>query len=304
MSATDRPLAILNPAAVGGRCGKQAAHALSRLKAGGIEADVTYTSRAGDGTRLARAAWAEGRREIIAIGGDGTSYEVVNGLFPEAKDGPAGDRPTLGFLPLGTGNSFLRDFTDRGAEHSIQAIVEGRSQPCDVIELECREASVFYINILSFGFTAEVGALTNRRFKRLGQAGYNVSTVLKVLGLRSHVFPMSVDGAERDETPCTFVSLNNSRFTGGKMMMAPHADTADGKVAVVVVGEMGRIELLRTFPKIFEGTHVDHPAINATKATEIAFDVPGPIDLMIDGEVICMTPRHLRVLPGALNVRV
>jgi len=111
-----RFFAIVNPAAGGGRCGKLAPASLERVRQAGVELEVTQTSRAGEATDLARAAYAKGYRNFLAVGGDGTSYEIVNGLFPEAE---TQGRPALGFLPLGTGNSFLRDFTSRGVEHTI-----------------------------------------------------------------------------------------------------------------------------------------------------------------------------------------
>src|SRR5208283_5038037 len=100
--------------------------------------DLVETRGAGEATQIAREAYARGRREFIAVGGDGTSYEIVNGLFPEAS---AGERATLGFLPLGTGNSFLRDFSERGVEHAIESLIVGRRQSCDV--LRCGTAVEF-----------------------------------------------------------------------------------------------------------------------------------------------------------------
>src|SRR5580704_16108986 len=122
-------LAIVNPAAGGGRSRKLLPAALERLRTGGVEVEVTETRAAGDATRIAREAYQKGRRHFIAVGGDGTSYEIVNGLYPQAENG---DRPTLAFLPLGTGNSFLREFSSRGVEHAIEALVAGRTRPCDV----------------------------------------------------------------------------------------------------------------------------------------------------------------------------
>ena len=106
--------------------------------------------------------------EFLAVGGDGTAYEIVNGLFPEARR-PGGP---LGFLPLGTGNSFLRDFTARGVEHTIEALKNGSRRSCDVIRFVTRRANFTYLNLLSLGFPADVGELTNRRFKRWGELGY------------------------------------------------------------------------------------------------------------------------------------
>ena len=107
--------AVVNPAAGGGRCRKLVAPALERLRAGGIKLEAVETDAPGQGAGLTRDAYARGFRKFIAVGGDGTAYEIVNGLFPGAEPG---ERLTLGFLPLGTGNSFLRDFTDRGVEYA------------------------------------------------------------------------------------------------------------------------------------------------------------------------------------------
>jgi diacylglycerol kinase (ATP) len=110
-------LAIVNPAAGGGRCGRMAQDALAKLRTAQLDIEVAETSGPGQATSLARAAYARGCRQFIAVGGDGTACEIVNGLFPEAAGGlSAGvdQRPTLGFLPLGTGNSFLRPLSKTG----------------------------------------------------------------------------------------------------------------------------------------------------------------------------------------------
>lgn len=304
--ATDAHLAIVNPAAGGGRCGAHFAAAVDRLRAQGVEIDVVETSRAGQATEIARAAYREGRRTFVAVGGDGTSYEIVNGLFPDAATARGDDRPALGFLPMGTGNSFLRDFTDAGAEYSLQAIVEGRRRDCDVMCLRHRdgseEGSVHWINILSIGFVAQVNGLRARRFKAWGEAGYVLAVVTAVAGLKSVPFPMRVDGGELDGEPLVFASFNNSRFTGGKMMMAPEADTADGLIDFIRVAPLGRVSLLATFPKIFKGTHVRHPAVTQTKVRTIDFDLDHPIDVMVDGEALQLTPTRLEVLPSALRI--
>ena len=102
----ERYLAIVNPAAGGGRCGREAPAVISALRDTGLDVEVRETRAAGDGTRLAREAYRQGTRRFIGVGGDGTGFEIVNGLFPEALD--SAERPWLGFLPLGTGNSRQR----------------------------------------------------------------------------------------------------------------------------------------------------------------------------------------------------
>ena len=295
-------LAVINPAAGGGRCGKRFPAALERLREAGVQVDTAETSGPGQATDIVRKAWAEGRRRFIAVGGDGTGYEVVNGLFPEAAESE--DTPVLGFLPLGTGNSFLRDFTDQGAEHTIEALAKGARRSCDVIRLNHAKGQLHYINLLSIGFVADVNGLRARRFKRWGEFGYILAVVTAVASLRARAYPMKIDEGELDEALQVFASFNNSKFTGGKMMMAPHAETDDGKIAVVRVGELGRIGLLMTFPKIFKGTHVEHPAVTTCQATRVDLEIEEEIDVMVDGEALQVVPRALEVLPGALQVVV
>ncbi|MCA9660842.1 MAG: diacylglycerol kinase family lipid kinase [Myxococcales bacterium] len=298
-------LAIVNPAAGGGACGKRAPEALDRLRDAGLTIDVRDTRSAGEAERIAREAYREGQRDFIAVGGDGTSFEVVNGLFGgvDLEGRAAEDVPHLGLLPLGTGNSFLRDFTDAGAEYAIESILQGRTRSCDVIRLTHPGGQVHFINIFSIGFVADVGDLRNRRFSALGEFGYIVGVILKTAGLHTYTFPMAIDGGPQDRGETTFISINNSRFTGGQMEMAPSADTGDGLLDVIRVGALSRISLLRTFPKIFKGTHLSNPAVTTFQAKAVDFEIPAPIPCMIDGEMLDLQPQRLEVLPGALRVR-
>lgn len=303
MSETGSHLAVVNPAAGGGRCGRRYRTALDRLRAEGLEVDAVETTGPGQATDLVRSAYREGRRRFIAVGGDGTSYEIVNGLFPEAAGAPEADRPCLGFLPMGTGNSFLRDFTEEGAEYALRAIVDGRQRPCDVIRLEHADGVLHYINLLSIGFVADVNGLRSRRFSGWGEMGYVAAVVTEVAGLRCKAFPMRIDG-QGDDAPMVFASFNNSRFTGGKMMMAPEARTDDGFIDYVRVAPLTRLDLLRTFPKIFKGTHVAHPAVSTAKVEAVEFALEEEIDVMVDGEALRVVPRRLEVLVKALDVQV
>jgi len=293
-------LAIVNPAAGGGRSRKLLSPALDRLRAGGLTIEVEQTKGSGDATRITREAYRRGQRNFIAVGGDGTSYEVVNGLFPEAG---ASEPPTLGFLPLGTGNSFLRDFSDRGVEHAIESLIAGRIQMSDVLRLRHRTGVIHYINLLSVGFPADVATLRARRFSGQGEFGYIISIFLGLARLQRRPFPVRVDGeTEFDRRRCLFLTFNNSKFTGGTMMIAPKAEVDSGLIEYVRWGPIGRLGLMRNLPRLYDGTHIEHPLAERKAVKRIEFDLNAAVDVMVDGEVLTLHCEELDVLPGALRV--
>lgn len=299
MSERASYLAIVNRAAGGGRSYKMLGPALDRLRAGGVAVDIEETRAAGDATRIAREAYASGRRNFIAVGGDGTSYEIVNGLFPEASR----ERPTLGFLPLGTGNSFLRDFSDRGVEHAIESLIAQRKQPCDVLRMRHRHGVIHYINLLSVGFPADVATLRARRFSGSGELGYFISIFLGLARLQRRPFPVRVDGeTDFDRRRCLFLTFNNSKFTGGTMMIAPKAEVSSGLIEYVRWSAIGRLGLVRNLPRLYDGTHIEHPLAERKAVRRVEFDLSSPVDVMVDGEVLTLHCEELDTLPAALNV--
>lgn len=295
-------LAIINPAAGGGRCRKLVGPAMERLRAGGLAIESVETKSQGEATQRARDAYHQGWRNFIAVGGDGTSYEVVNGLFPEAL---GGEQPTLAFLPLGTGNSFLRDFSDRGVEFAVEALLARRSRPCDVLRLTHKDGALHYINLLSVGFSADVATLRARRFSRWGELGYQTAIFICLARFRRRPFPLSVDGEKNiDRRPCLFLTFSNSKFTGGTMMIAPKAEVDDGLIEFVRWGPIGRIGLVRNLPTLYDGTHIQHPLAERRAAKRIDFFLDEAVDCMIDGEVLTLHCQTLEALPSALNVVV
>jgi diacylglycerol kinase (ATP) len=293
-------LAIVNPAAGGGRCRKMLGPVLERLRSNQVAIDTVETKRSGDATRIAREAYANGQRKFIAVGGDGTSYEIVNGLFPEAS---AGELPTLGFLPLGTGNSFLKDFSDRGLEHAIDSLIANRTRASDVLRLRHREGILHYINLLSVGFPADVATLRARRFSKQGELGYFISIFLSLARLQRRPFPVRADHEkEFDRRRCLFLTFNNSKFTGGTMMIAPKAEVNSGFIEYVRWGPIGRFGLIRNLPTLYDGTHIQHPLAECKAVKRVEFDLPSPVDVMVDGEVLTLHCEELDVLPSALNV--
>jgi diacylglycerol kinase (ATP) len=226
----------------------------------------------------------------------------LNGVFAgRAKV----DRIALGFLPLGTGNSFLRDFTKDGAESSLQALLENRHRAVDLLRLTHAGGEIYSFNLLSIGFTADVAALTNRAFKPFGHLGYLLGVFVRVAQLRRRSFALRCDDdQEWDERRCLFLTFNNSKYTGGTMLIAPHADPTDGLIEFVRWGPIGRLGLLRNLSKLYDGSHIRHPLASRRAVRRVEFRVPAPVDFMIDGEVVTVECRVLDVLPAAVDVYI
>src|SRR5215469_8050619 len=267
----ERFFAIVNPAAGGGRSAK-----------------------------LARQAYNQGYRQFLAVGGDGTAHETLNGIFSGRK---SVERVALGFLPLGTGNSFLKDFTKNGAAASTEALLQNRKRPIDLIRLNHATGEVFSFNLLSIGFTADVATLTNRAFKPLGPFGYLLGVFVRMVQLNRRSFALRCDeDQEWDERRSLFLTFNNSKYTGGKMLIAPQANPADGLIEFVRWGPIGRLGLLRNLPRLYDGSHIKHPLASRRAVRHVEFNIATPVDIMIDGEVATLECRSLEVIPAAIDV--
>src|SRR5258708_25919707 len=222
----DRFFAIVNPAAGGGRSAKLAGPALAGLREKGLKIDVVASTGPGYDVELAREAYEQGYRRFIAVGGDGTAHEILNGVYERAR---GKERIALGFLPLGTGNSFLRDFTKDGAGASLEALIQGRKRAVDLIRLTHTKGEIYSFNLLSLGFTADVGALTNRYFKPFGYLGYLLGVFVRVAQLRRRAFTLRCDeDAEWDDRRALFLTFNNSKNTAAPIPIPPAPDPTAG----------------------------------------------------------------------------
>jgi diacylglycerol kinase (ATP) len=298
----DRFFAIVNPAAGGGRSAKLAGPALARLREKRLQVDVIASTGPGHAIQLAREAYEQGYRRFLAVGGDGTAHEILNGVF---ADRVTVERIALGFLPLGTGNSFLRDFADDGGASSMQALIENRKRSVDLIRLKHAAGEIYSFNLLSIGFTADVAALTNRMFKPFGHLGYLLGVFVRVAQLRRRSFALRCDDdPEWDERRSLFLTFNNSKYTGGTMLIAPQADATDGLIEFVRWGPIGRLGLLRNLPRLYDGTHLEHPLASRRAVRRVEFRAAAPVDVMIDGEVATLECRSLDVLPGAVDIYI
>jgi diacylglycerol kinase (ATP) len=184
-------------------------------------------------------------------------------------------------------------------------LLHNPQRSCDVIRLTHAEGEFYFINLLTLGFAADVAALANRRFKKLGTAGYLLAVIASVATLQWQVFPLRVDGAaEYDRRACLFLAFNNTRCTGGNMIIAPNANPCDGLIEYVRWSPIGRVGLLRTLPRLFDGSHVNHALASCAAVRRVEFDLEGPVNVTLDGESMRLECQRLEILPAALDILV
>ena len=187
----------------------------------------------------------------------------------------------------------------------MQALEARRSRPCDVLRLVHKDGAIYYTNLLSVGFAADVAALRHRRFSALGRFGYLLSVFLSLARLDRRPFPVRFEGQQEfDARRCLFLTFNNSKFTGGTMMIAPDAVTDDGLIEYVRWGPIGRLGLIRNLSTLYDGTHTRHPLAERQAVRRVEFQLDAPVDVMVDGEVLTLECQAIEVLPGALRVVV
>jgi len=297
-----KTLLVVNPAAGHGHGRKVFDQLEPRLRSAFPDLEIRVSEYAGHAVEIGREAAGAGYDRLLCLGGDGTPYELLNGLYSEGR--PA-RRPEIGQIPAGTGNSFLRDFDITTPDQALDAIVAGRRRPVDLVEFEEQERGKtvrrYSLNIIGVGLIADILRLTNERLKFLGAAGYSMAVLARLVrGMSNHIV-IEADG-HRLEADNSALVISNSKFTGGKMKIAPNADAADGKADIVLFNDVNRREIVSIFSGVFSGQHAGHPKVHMRQAATISVECDPPLRLMADGELIGWTPLRLKVLPAELVV--
>jgi diacylglycerol kinase (ATP) len=290
-------LLVANPCAGHGRAGRLLAEVSDVCRDLGLEVDTRLTERPGHATEIIEAENLAPFDGLLAAGGDGTVFEAVNGLFRN----PAGPVVPFGVLPMGTGNSFSRDLgLERGRVRQALELVAGRAtRKVDVGRCRTGDRVLYYLNILGLGFVSDVTA-TAAKFKLLGNASYTIGVVYRTAFLSTFRLELELDG-DVIEREATFLEISNSRFTAD-FLMAPGAKIDDGLLNVTLLGKISRRRLLRLFPTVFKGEHIQYPEVETFTARSIKVVSDRPKILSPDGELIGTTPAEVTCLHRALDV--
>jgi YegS/Rv2252/BmrU family lipid kinase len=299
-------VAILNPRSGRGR----ASHAWDAVRAhvpGSVA--VLETEAPGHASTLTRRALQRGATTVIAVGGDGTISEVVNGFF----DGERSVAPfaRLAIVPHGTGSDFCRSVNLPASAPSLAAVIaSGSAVPIDVMRVRYTgpDGSIHArhaINVVSFGLGGAVAARANRSSKRLGgTATFLAATLQTVLRFSPLAVRLALDHAPVVTATIMQVAVGNGQFQGGGMRACPEARLDDGWLDVTVVGELRLWELVRALPRLYDGRIHAHPRVWSAKVRRLEAGSDQAVSIEIDGEALGHLPLEISVVPRALRLLV
>ena len=274
----------------------------------GVDHDVAETGGPGDATRLARDAVVGGRRFVVAVGGDGTVHEVVNGLVDPVTGEAHVPDTVLGVVPGGTGGDLARTFGfDRRPQVGVRHLLGDASAPFDVgrvtlTGLDGHERTVLFANIAEAGYGGLVTRLANRLPARLGTARYGLAIVAAVARFRLVETSVTLDTGASVHEPLSNVIVANGQFFGGGLKAAPRALPWNGRFNVQTWSG-SPTDVLRAGPALRHGTHTERPDVREWQASTVEIDGP-PLVVEADGEVLGTTPARFEVLPGALRIKL
>jgi diacylglycerol kinase (ATP) len=305
---TGRPLVIVNPAARNGAVGRLWEKLAGTLSAIGIDAETAHTKRPGHATELARDGLRDGPRLVVAVGGDGTVNEVVNGFFREGV--AIAPEAELAIVPIGTGRDGVRTYGISGKpQRAIALIADGATRTIDLGRATYRahgggEESRIFLNIASCGLSGAVAERANRTSKRLGGTpAFLWATVATFAGWKNVPFKVTIDGDER-ELVANNTIVANGRYFGGGMRIAAEAKPDDGLLDAIVFGDVGRLDLALNMHRLYRGTILRHAKASHRLARIVSVEPARPLPNEIDGEQTGVTPVRFEVLPAALRLRV
>ncbi|MGH3576314.1 MAG: diacylglycerol kinase, partial [Mycobacterium sp.] len=246
--------------------------------------------------RLTDAALDRGTDALVVAGGDGVISDALQAL--------AGTDIPLGIIPAGTGNDHAREYglptNDPVAAADI--VADGRTETVDLGRIRDRAGvTKWFGTVAATGFDSLVSDRTNRMRWPRGRMRYNLAMLAELSQLRLLPFRLVLDGKREIVTELTLAAFGNTRSYGGGMLICPDADHADGQLDITMVHSASRTRLIRLFPTVFKGTHVDLDEVTTARATSVDVESPG-INAYADGDYACALPAEISAVRGALQI--
>jgi YegS/Rv2252/BmrU family lipid kinase len=296
---------VINPASGNGAAERRWPQVADLASAYGLAGDALLTEAPGHAADLAERAVAEGARLLVVVGGDGTLNEVVNGVVRTARTDV-----DLALVPSGTGDDFARSFRlPRDVEEALKVAGGTTVRTLDLgrarfVGHDGAEGERYFANFAGAGISGAIARRGAETSRRLGaRLAYFWATVAVFSRWKSVEMSVQAD-EERREGLLHEVFVANGGYAAGGMRVAPHADTGDGLLETVLIGDFTKPEFMVTFPKIYRGKHVGHPKVEILRARSVAVEATVPLPVVLDGEQPGSTPASFEVVPGALRLRV
>jgi diacylglycerol kinase (ATP) len=294
-SATADVALLVNPTAGKGRATKVVASVAARLKQAGANVSILIGHDADDALALAQKAVADGVDAVVALGGDGMAHLAINAV--------AGTDTPLGIVPAGTGNDLASSLKlptkDPVAATAVIAdrLMNGTAWPMDAV----RVGEKWFGCVLGAGYDSRVNDRANRMSWPHGRMRYNLAMVAELRVFKPIPFRLTLDDDEPWETEAMLVAVGNAKSYGAGMLICPDADLTDGLIDITVIGPISKPELLKTFPKVFKGTHVSHPAVTMRRAKVVTLEAP-EVTAYADGEYLADLPITCECVSGAVRI--
>lgn len=297
MDEASRVAVIVNPTSGGGRGWRVLGAALPPLRQTGAQVEVVVCTNGDEPASLARQAVAAGNRLVVAVGGDGQAAAVAEGLI--------GTDATLAVLPAGSANDYARTLAmPRGnVRAAVAAIAAGRTERVDTIRVSSSAGERLFLNVIGTGFDAAVAGRAERIPILRGAGRYVLALIAELPRFSAATITLTVDD-ERHELRAMMVALANGMSYGGGMRVAPMATLTSGRLEICVVREISKRGFLRAFPRVFQGTHIDHPQVTMLAGRQVRIDADRPLRLIGDGEWFGELPATVTIVPASLEVVV
>lgn len=301
---------ILNPWAGRGLAGQRRAELEDALRRAEVEFTLLATHARGGATELTFQAIARGAEAVVAVGGDGTINEVVNGIVGSQGRG-IGDA-ALGVVPLGTGSDFVKALD--GVEpndlaSAVRRIAAGQTRSIDVgavtVEAGAQELQRYFINGLGAGIDAQVAAESQKLTNLRGLAVYLVAVLRALASYKAPLFTVRYDDYEVRRR-LMFATVANGRCQGGGFWLTPEAQLDDGLLDLCIVNKLRLDQSIRYIPRALEGSHTREAWVTMGRARTVEISALGTIPVATDGEVVATHARRLsvQILPGAVRLLV
>ncbi len=288
-----REIALLtNPTSGKGRGNRTAALALPRLREAGFAVRSLVGRDPDEARELAERAVADGADSLVVVGGDGMVHLAVQALV--------GTSTSLGIIPCGTGNDVARylDLPRTDPQLAADVVVGSRTRRIDV----ARSGATYFVTVMAAGFDSRVNERANAMSWPRGQMRYNVATLAELRVFEPLPYTLELDGEVR-HLEAMLVAVGNGPSFGGGLRITHGASIDDGWLDVVVIKTMSKLDLVRTYPKLFSGGHTRHPQYEHHRVRSVTVAAPG-IVAYADGERIGALPLTVDVVPQALEVLV